>query len=303
MVVKILLLFGAGASYGSGGIKDVPPLGKDLFNKLKNNFPKSWSRIPPEFSKKFKENFEIGMELVYDNQDKIDYIAELLKDLAIFFSRFKIDYPNENLYCKLFNKYKSEIEKNEILISTINYECLIESAIATFNPSIKYWGDGDGIEILKIHGSCNIIPLGLTGKGKYIPNKGVTEGPLQTVSPETVEFKLDNIPAPPAMSLYARGKIVITRPSVIKRIQEKFQSSTNLVKLMAIIGVNPNPDDNHIWDYIKETNSKIILIANKDNCIKWLKENRANKDSIFLSNKFENSYNDLCMNIDEALKE
>jgi hypothetical protein len=46
--VAKVVLFGAGASYGAGGIvPDSPPLGWDLYDRLCRCYPDSWGALPP----------------------------------------------------------------------------------------------------------------------------------------------------------------------------------------------------------------------------------------------------------------
>ena len=161
MTKKVLILFGAGASNGSGGILDPPPLGRDLFTRLSNQFPNSWGKLSEKYRSKFSENFEKGMEMFYNEVD--DY-TQYLKDMTIFFSKFKIDYFKENLYWILISKYIHPLESTELMLSTINYDCLIELAALQFNPNITYWGKNKGIKILKIHGSCNFIKSNVRGR-------------------------------------------------------------------------------------------------------------------------------------------
>lgn len=67
----ILLLLGAGASYGSGGMIDPPPISENLLDKLCTKYPTTWGKITIEDRKKFEDefnktkNFENGMEWLY----------------------------------------------------------------------------------------------------------------------------------------------------------------------------------------------------------------------------------------------
>ncbi len=86
-MTKVLLLFGSGASHGSKGLNKKPPLGRDLFEELSTLFPKTWGKIDKETSSLFKEDFELGMEKLYDEEKRV---ADHLKDMSIYFSKLRL---------------------------------------------------------------------------------------------------------------------------------------------------------------------------------------------------------------------
>src|SRR3989344_3495636 len=143
---KILLLFGAGASNGSGGVNIIPPLGNELFKELCNQFPDSWNyKIKGNLREKFeKEGFEIGMQSLYKNpEDLAADVANLLREMTIYFSKFTI-VNRQNLYLKLVNQFSNEFKNREIIIATLNYECLIEYALISNRLNIDWDGNGVG---------------------------------------------------------------------------------------------------------------------------------------------------------------
>ena len=296
MTKKVLILFGAGASNGSGGILDPPPLGRDLFTRLSNQFPNSWGKLSEKYRSKFSENFEKGMEMFYNEVD--DY-TQYLKDMTIFFSKFKIDYFKENLYWILISKYIHPLESTELMLSTINYDCLIELAALQFNPNITYWGKNKGIKILKIHGSCNFIKSNVRGEGKIIIGKGTIKGGLRLIHPREVEKELRNNPLPASMSLYARGKKVFISPDQINQILGEFHDYLSTVEVVFVIGVNPNIEDTHIWDYLKNLGDKLYLIGSEENCKQWIKN--YNSSATWLCDKFDKGYSKLCNILDKIL--
>ena len=56
-----LILFGAGASYGSDSL-GMPPLGADLFDELQRFNPPGWGSLPSNMSNVFRNDFEEGMK-------------------------------------------------------------------------------------------------------------------------------------------------------------------------------------------------------------------------------------------------
>lgn len=302
---KVVILFGAGASLGSQGVNKIPPSGAGLFNELKSNYPKTWGQVPQDLNQRFIDFFEAGMEELYIRTRDTPQFIQYLIDMAIYFSKFQIDSPDENLYCKIVRRYYPELQNGQLLLSTINYECLIEDAICCINtnPPLKhkYWEGSDGIEILKIHGSCNFIKSGIKNDGNIIMGTAKFEGPLQTVPQNEVEAILKKISFPPAMSLYTKNKdVLISNHDYIQPILKKFQDAISNSDVIIVIGVKPNPDDKHIWDYLVKGNGKVILVANEEICKKWIREFRNDKPSEWISNKFHLAFDKICNILDNA---
>lgn len=45
--MSIIVLFGAGASYGAGSVlPSIPPLGSSLYQELSSMFPATWGSLP-----------------------------------------------------------------------------------------------------------------------------------------------------------------------------------------------------------------------------------------------------------------
>lgn len=71
MSCKNLILFGAGASYGSDSA-NTPPLGSDLFSELSRfNLP-GWGALPGGLVKVFKADFEKGMVQVAESNPHLN---------------------------------------------------------------------------------------------------------------------------------------------------------------------------------------------------------------------------------------
>lgn len=59
---SIIFLFGAGASYGSGGIiPETPPLGFQLYEILEEIYPGSWGALPEKYKSGLRKDFENGI--------------------------------------------------------------------------------------------------------------------------------------------------------------------------------------------------------------------------------------------------
>lgn len=271
----IVLLFGAGASLECSQMDENPPRGSELFNSLQNEFDKSWKLVDGEY---FKKPFEEGMLALYENPGP-NNVNELLVDMGIFFSRFKINHPDDNLYCKLFKRYKNQILSGQIVLATLNYECLIEYALNSLGINWNYFDENNGAKLFKLHGSCNFCPQGIkVGQNNINGNPSMgglniygkltiatvnLDFPMEIVQPYEAEKQLSAGGILPAMSLYARGKKNIICKKQILEMQRIFQTHVNNTHTIITIGVQPNENDDHIWSHIKKSKADTFLIGSK----------------------------------------
>jgi len=292
MQVKNLFLFGAGASSGCNGTNEIVPLGIDLFTNLKNKFPGTWGTLPPAFENDFKSNFEKGMSRLWRDLSYNAKISFFMKDIAIFFSKFKITDFKQNLYYKLFRELKKRDALKETVVSTINYDCLIEFALEKLNVNYSYVATNidNTIIVLKIHGSCNYIldpkVISVRSDVKYRP--GITfNPPLRFISPEGIEKYCNSDTALyPAMAIYMSSKPIQMGSVAITKMQKDWQEIIMKAKKIFIIGVNPNLEDKHIWDYI-DKKDQVLYCGNKYRFDEWQKNK--NRKDIFLNCTFKSA--------------
>lgn len=276
-----------------------PPLGNGLFSELTRAFPDSWGDLPTELASKFRERFEGGIEAAYG---KYPGMITLLNHMGRYFTQFNIDDHSQSLYFRLIQRYQPRFQSNEFLVSTINYECLIEEAALQLFPEITCFGSGQGFKVLKLHGSCNFLPqkirVGLSQK----MNLGTArfDLPLKCVSPEVALKELQHNQFPPAMSLYATDKTNVACETQIRTIQAEFHKAVEHATLVLVVGANPYPDDRHIWDHVAATKAEVVLIGGEDGCRPWLTTNRGGEK--WLGDRFAASFDDLCDLLDERTR-
>lgn len=300
MRTKAVILFGAGASNGAEGMKNPPPPGRDLFGKLTVLYPDTWGKLPYSLSKRFENNFELGMEEWYN---KTNDVAYLIKDMGIFFSKFMIDNPHKNLYCRIIARYTEQLKSKEILFATINYECLLEYATYHLKQKFTLWGNDEGIKIMKLHGSCNFITPMTRGKLKVNYNRySFFDIPLAIIPPSDVEEEMNNNGLPPAMSIYARGKDLNIGRKDIKQTQKEFQDMVSNANLVIVVGVKPNPEDHHIWDYLRDMKGKLVLVSPDKECNRWRKKNKIKDKVDWINKKFDPAFDDICDLLDDLFK-
>jgi len=182
------ILFGAGASHGAGDTLPVsPPLGRDLFPALARLFRGSWGQIPGEAAALFADDFEAGMAVVIEKYGLA--VGPLMQKMAIFFSWFAAGNEGSNLYTRFFREaYRLELVPN-LLVSTINYECIAETAANQAGLKISYFGDvpsdPDSLALWKLHGSCNFKLAGVDAtRGVTYSGSGVAfDGGIEILHP------------------------------------------------------------------------------------------------------------------------
>jgi len=154
--VNNLVLFGAGASFGSNEIEHVPPLGRDLFNALVEFDSDSWGAVLPQFASEFRKDFEKGMRAFANAHPNDRRVDQLQKRMAAYFFRFTP--RRESLYRKLACRIKQTGWRGAL--ATLNYERLLELSLCTerLQPVVgapsKQPGD---IELCLPHGCCHLF--------------------------------------------------------------------------------------------------------------------------------------------------
>lgn len=303
------MLFGAGASNGSGGLYGSPPLGKDLLELLSHEYPETWGRIPTRIRDSFigvsgRPDFESGMAALYEGQlrDEVLNLSDLLKDMGKYFSHFTIRRFHNNQYHKFLVRFRNELLSGKIVLATLNYDCLIEHAASRENMSIEYWGENEsGVRLLKLHGSCNFLMPGIAGKGSIII-KGTLKGSLMPVTPERVDEVLDNNPAPPAMSLYNLEKTNMVCPEQILKMREMYEHCVRDARLAIVVGVHPRlSGDDHVWNPLIRMDGALGMVCSHDSVADWRRVHRAERLDPLLPSRFMDAYPDICALVESAM--
>jgi hypothetical protein len=159
--MKNIFLFGAGASTGCKGTNFKVPVGKGLFPLLKEQFPNAWGKLPEDLNAIFSDNFESGMEIIWEKYSTNIY--ELMQHLAVLLAHATISNHSENLYVKIFEKTKAKNLAQDTIFSTLNYDCLLEIAASIAGLKTNYFStpNNGSVAIWKLHGSCNFTVKGI----------------------------------------------------------------------------------------------------------------------------------------------
>lgn len=260
--MKTLVLFGAGASYGSGDVSPhPPPLGNGengLFAKLELLGGVAAS-LPLEMRDLFKSNFEAGMAEYYKYSH--GSTAELQREIAGHLAQFIPRITNE--YCGILRL----LGNSDVIYSSLNYDLLFELActLEGLTPCYRVTSDERSVSLLKIHGSSNFWPSMPIGSMKGITISDCTvdvQAPIVCLnqSETLLRCKADK-GAAPAMALYAEGKAVKVSPDFIRRQQAEWEQSVRDAANIYIIGVRVHTLDSHIWKPLGEAEGRVTYFG------------------------------------------
>lgn len=290
----IVFLFGAGASYGAGAIlPESPPLGPQLYEALAISYPGSWGSLPGEVRETFKQDFESGMQLIYDQYELA--IPALMREMAVYFIQFR-PYERSSLYCRLVSDLYSCGLLERVLFSTLNYECVLEYSLAGQGHDIAYFDEGavQDVPVWKLHGSCNMFLKGIMGMGITYGQQASIDGPAEAFLDQESVIKrclVENDLAP-IMCLYMKGKPINISPSIIKQVREEWTRMVEKAKAVVCIGVRPLPEDEHIWQPLSAIQAPIYFIGDKEALESWRNSYRAGFTD-YIGAKFGEAYNTL----------
>lgn len=298
----IIILFGAGASYGAGGIiPEQPPLGDKLFSILAHQYPGSWGALPNPIKAAFSEHgFEIGMQKVHDNCGTS--IPSLMREMALYFIQFR-PHLNSSLYCKLIEDLNRIHVLQRTLFSTLNYECSLEFSVINHGFPLDYFDDQDSsaVPVWKLHGSCNMYSLGLQvgpgiAYGTGIAFEGGIKASLDTN--EVVHHYLAETGLAPVMCLYMAGKPLSISPSGIREVQRRWSERVSTAQLIVCIGIRPVIDDEHIWNPLATSKAPLFYIGDETSFMEW-QTNFARSNVQYLASRFNEGYDSLITTIEK----
>ena len=299
MRYKRVVLFGAGASFGSPGIIPVsPPLGVDLYKVLAKTFPKNWGAMSEELKIKFEEHFEIGMGALWSMYPAAVSSLKpgapspniLMQDLTRFFISFRIAPNQQDAYSRFLIKLWSCDKINDTCFATLNYEILLEQAMTTLGLKPR---------VIRPHGGCN---LWLKRGGKIFgTNRAIGQGfnsissKIRPLQPHIINELLNkpNQAKYPCMAIYVEGKVTQMGQQYLCRIQNRFYRHISNCESVVLIGVRPWPKDHHIWNHIFKTTAETFYVGEQE-YYETLKQCRGrDRQTCFVSDRFENAIEDL----------
>ena len=288
-----LFIFGAGASYGSGRCTPSnPPLGSKLFMEMQAAGGVAAS-VGSDIASAFAMDFERGMEMFWEQRNTD--VTAFLRDMARFFAKYEPQAGNA--YLELVRMIGS---KRNIVLSTTNYDLLIEHAICKNGKFVAYGGrqcPENNIPVLKIHGSCNFLPnLGgasLRGvKFNLGKNAAAIEAGIRIASSpnEIIEFCNTQDSVAPALAIYSPDKpVIFCKNFVLEQQQLWFQEITQASKIF-IIGLRVHLIDEHIWMSLAKSKAELYYVGLEPEAfLKWAKESRV-KSAYVMADTFQRAF-------------
>jgi hypothetical protein len=262
---KPLVLFGAGASYGSDA-QDTPPLGPDLFDALARFSPETWGRIPQGEAAAFKRDFEQGMTLyAHSHPAEVDVLQ---RAMAAFFFRFR---PEEsNLYVKLA-RWMQRVHWNGALAS-LNYERLLELALDRVGLKVALdAGHENAMELCLPHGCCHLFGQ-IKASENIVLDKAIridSPGIRAIKDPRAYRQELVGSAVPPVMSYFEPDKDTRAGVSFIKQQRQRFARLATSASVVAIVGLKVRPHDDHIWGPLRQSGAQLVYCAPKDAALEF----------------------------------
>lgn len=296
-MAKYLILFGAGASFGSDET-GAPPLGEALFEALASFNPNGWGRITPEQAELFRHDFEAGMQALSSHA-----LPPLQRAMAAYFFNF---LPQKsNLYIKLAEKIKNQ--NWESSLATLNYERLLELSLSFsgIRPVVGREAEsGLEIELCLPHGCCHLFCQSVRGLAQAVSLAGRnvrTNGPIETIA-DSRQFqqRINNDAFPPVMSYFDPSKETTSGANFIKGQRKRFAELVSEANTVEIIGLRVRAHDEHIWEPLAQTSAKIVYCSGKSSREEfeiWASENRPNKTDIILPYYFSDGFEELCSRV------
>lgn len=280
-----VILFGAGASFGSEPTAKVPPLGTKLFYELIQFAPDTWGSLSSNWSTKFHADFESAMAFFIQSGG---FGAPLQWDMAeYFFTQFKA--TKSSVYAELIKALSNNIEN--YLFSTINYELLLFQArtIAGISP--------DMFQVCLPHGNSCLCCEGVSATHGVSFTGGVsTGGNIRTFRnfEDFIAEKRKNI-FPPVMSYYEPNKFTVSCSNFIKSERTRFQQAVLSAEKVAIVGVRVHPEDQHIWQPLAKTKSQILYLSGPSaaNDFSSWSENKGRSGDLAIDNYFSEGLQEL----------
>jgi len=250
-----LILFGAGASYGSDTV-GTPPLGGQLFDELQRFNPDAWGTISGDLATEFRADFEQAMKLVAPHA-----LAPLQRAMAAFFFRYQPAASNR--YVQLVRRMKAAHWSGAVC--TLNYERLLELSVGLngMQPVVGQPSDpGRSLELCMPHGCCHLFCDSVRASAGAVSFDAFaisTDGPVKAVvDPAEHRQRILQEAFPPVMSYFEPQKRVTSGRSFLEGQRARWKELALVAESIAVVGVKVRPHDGHIWAPLGEAQARII---------------------------------------------
>ena len=294
-----ILLFGAGASYGSA-TTGAPPMGEALFDALRSFNPQGWGALPTAMASEFRADFEKGMaRLATENPHAMPILQ---RAMAAFFYNF---VPNSaNLYVRLSERIRARSWSGAI--ATLNYERFIELSLlhAGIQPVVGQVAGSGQVELCLPHGCCHIFCDGARASSVGVSFSGLGvmfDGPVSVIT-RASEFRarLEGDAVPPVMSYFEPQKTTSAGASFIRSQRERWAQLASQATSLAVIGVRCRPHDSHIWEPVAASSADVVYCAGSTagaEFRQWAATARPGKTSRVFPGYFAAEFENMCQGL------
>ncbi len=290
---KNVILFGAGASYGSD-FSNTPPLGSGLFHELSRFNPTGWGSLPSDLVDVF-DDFEKGMTRV--SEVNIHWMPVLQRAMAAYFFNF-VPSPSN-----LYRQFAARIKKVawDGACATLNYERLLELSLSSIGirPVVGCEPkENCELELVLPHGCCHIFSSVGRGNSTAVrfagPNVKLALGKPEIIcDPVTFRNRIEGDAFPPAMCYFEPTKRTSTGWELIEAQQQRLADIIEGATSVAVIGIRIRLCDKHIWGPLERTVAEVLYCAGKDAAIeyeKWAVDARRTKKNVIFHGYFREEF-------------
>lgn len=292
-----LILFGAGASYGSDDV-GTPPLCGGLFEGLRRFDPLRWGRLPGSLAMLFASDFEAGMqELARSDPHRM---PPLQRAMAAYF--FGFQPRSSNLYKALARTIR-RVGFNGAL-ATLNYERLLELSLSSECVRPIVGGppqQGFDVELCFPHGCCHFFndsvqfdSRGVTFNGGAVSTSGRI---IVLGDPRQFAQRIEGDELPPVMSYFEPQKRTSSGKNFVDGQRARFAELASAASTIVLIGVGIRESDSHIWEPLAKTTARIVYCAGRAAATvfrAWAERLRPQKTDLAVEGCFRESFTQLC---------
>lgn len=287
-------LFGAGASFGSGGIAPhAPPLGSQLYPALVRAYPNAWGALPADAAAVFKsQGFEAGMGYVWQRYSQ--FVSVLQKAIGHYFAQFQVRSDQTCAYRGLISGTGLKSTTKKVMLATLNYDLTLDICLNAEQVQFDLGsGGGRAVTLNKPHGACNIFNDSIRATAGTSFTAGVSfSGPdVKVVSqPEALQRNADpNNVIPPVLAIFMQGKPCQTSPALLGQWQQDFKAAVLSAKRVGIVGVHPHHVDAHIWQPLADTQADLFYCGDQAAFDAWAKAHRTSGKASVIGTSFSAS--------------
>jgi hypothetical protein len=321
IVVDVVFLFGAGASYGADDGQVSPerlPLMREVYTRLAKRFPSQWgasserARFASDYTKDFERTFTVfDLKRHPDRPPGVQGLPgslaiEAQRPLAIYFSELRLDTNGRDLYSRLLRFLKQSEIIDSSFFATLNYDCLFEQAVYhqrlgldyLMNPARQQLQATSGddwpgrrmqdvqVYLAKLHGSCNFAmpqrEIDFFRLHASMPGGYVGTG-IDTLGafPQLPHSETDIWPI---MTQTSPDRDDFAGGTLLTQFRNMWGMAARQAKLLVIIGAAAREYDTHVWDPVKAAVGDVVYIGLESDLAGW---RRCNPGVRFLSKDFQ----------------